>query len=130
MTKAEKYIKDNPEYEIYLVEKKFGNGKQLIQFFYRTQVNWFKQGFLAYVDNQKWERDRHDVMDEVQNYLAENIEEFVHDDFKEEYECDFNDGLTNLSYEEFYEENFEDWLKEQFPKIDLEYDGVCYFDKV
>lgn len=111
MNKAEIYIKENPEYEMYLVDKKFGNGKLLIHFFYREQIRQFKQGFLAYVDNQKWYRDHHAVMDEVQDYLINK--EGVLD------EADYDNELDG---DIFY------WRKEQFPKIDLEYGGVCYFD--
>ena len=111
MNKAEKYIKEHPEYEMYLVDKKFGNGKLLIKFFYREQVKSFKQGFLAYVDNQKWLRDHHAVMDEVEEYLIETEGVLDEDDYDNEF-----DG------------NIDDWRKEQFPKIDLEYGGVCHFD--
>lgn len=132
MTKAEKYIKDNPEYKMYLVDKKFGNGKQLIVFFYRNQVNMFKQGFLTYVDNQKWIKDHHAVMDEVEQYLIEN--EGVIDDgyFIETYNEDNN---TNFTINDILENDeayllYKDWLGEQFPKIDLEYGGVCFHDAV
>jgi len=111
MTKVEKYITENPEYEMYLVDKKFGNGKLLIKFFYREQIRQFKQGFLAYVDNQKWLKDNHAVMDEVQEYLIENQGIFDEDDYEKEFDGDFDN-----------------WRKEQFPKIDLEYGGVCNFD--
>ena len=111
MNKVEKYIKENPEYEMYLVDKKFGNGKLLIKFFYREQVNQFKQGFLAYVDNQKWLRDHHAVMDEAQEYLIET-----------------EGVLDEADYDNEFDGNIDDWRKEQFPKIDLEYGGVCHFD--
>ena len=113
MNKAEKYIKENPEYKMYLVDKKFGNGKQLIKFFYRHQINNFNQGFLAYVDNQQWAKDHHSVMDKVQDYLIES--EGIID------ETDFDKKLHK---------DFDLWLKSEFPKIDLRYGGVCHFDAV
>jgi hypothetical protein len=96
--------------EIYLVPKKFGNGKQLIHFAYRNQSD-IGQSFCAYVDNQKWAKDRDNTFNEVQDYLIEEKGVIFEDDFED-------DGL----------ENYEDWFKDQFPKICLEYGGVCYFD--
>jgi hypothetical protein len=132
MTKAEKYIKNRPEYNFFLVNKKFGNGKQLIEFFYRAQFCLCNQGFIAYVDNQRWKKDRHGEMDLVEKYLIENEGngEFDIDDFLEYYNEEIYEGNTNLSYEDFYDERFELWLKEQFPKIDITCGGVSYFNSV
>ena len=119
MSKLNKFLKAHQDYDIHLVGQKFGNGKQLIQFFYRRQVNEFKQGFLAYVDNQKWLRDKHEVMDEVENYLIENNGVIKDDNYEE----DFGIKPDRES------EDYKNWVKEQFPAICLLEDGVCYFDK-
>jgi hypothetical protein len=129
MNKAQKYIKEHSEYEIHVVEKAFGNGKQLIQFFYKAQAQ-VNQGFLAYVDNQRWKYERHEIMDEVEKWMVENIGAFDHDDFYEEYTDFFFMGYTNLTYNEYFEEYFEEWEKGQFPKVDLEFGGVSFFDEV
>lgn len=72
MNKAEKYIRENPEYEMYLVDK-IRERKKLIKFFYNRQINGHNQGFLAYVDNQKWAKDNHAVTwMKFQNHLIEN----------------------------------------------------------
>ena len=119
MNRLKNFLKNHKEYDIYLVDKKFGNGKQLIQFFYRRQVDMFKQGFLAYVDNQKWLIDKHAVMDEVENYLIENNGVIKDDNYEE----DFDKKPDHKS------EDYKNWVKEQFPAICLLEDGVCYFDK-
>lgn len=129
-TKAEKYMKKNPGYNFYLVDKRFGNGRQLIQFFYRDQLHCFNQGFLAYVDSQRWKYGRHEVMDEVEKYLCGNTGAFDYDDFREVYRDDVAEGYTTLSFGEYHDRYFEGWLEEQFPMIDLHYGGVCYFDAV
>jgi hypothetical protein len=133
MTKLQKYIKDNPDYDMHTVDKKFGNGKTLIQFFYREQVTKFKQGFLAYVDSMAWDKDHHDVMSEVQKYVAEtngviDKTDFKYDMQEDGFECCIN--TKNNSSCDLHEKDFDEWLKSQFPKIDLEYGGVCFFDKV
>lgn len=119
MTKSEKYIKENPNMQMHLIPDKFGNGKQLIKFFYREQINLFNQGFLAYVDNQQWKKDRRCVMAMVEEYLVEN--EGIVDE--EEFE-----GIEYLGA--IRTPKFTEWFKEQFPKIDLRYGGVCYFSEV
>lgn len=132
MNKVEKYKKANPEYEMYLVDKKFGNGKQLIKFFYNRQINNYNQGFLAYVDNQKWIRDRHKVLEEVEEYLVTNEGIVEDDDFIENYEEDFG---VKITMEEIYNneellKDYQEWLKDEFPKICLYAGGVCHFDAV
>jgi hypothetical protein len=132
MNKAEKYIKGHPEYEMHLVEKKFGNGRQLIKFFYNSQINSFKQGFLAYVDNQKWLKDRHEVMEEVQSYLLEDFGEIDDSEFFDNYYEDFGISitLTNVYDDETILKAYNEWRKEQFPKLCMDGGGVCYFDVV
>ena len=132
MSKLKKYIKENPEYEMYLVDKRFGNGKQLIKFFYNGQINGFKQGFLAYVDTKKWRRDQHEVMDEVQDYLIEKIGVIDDNDFIE----DYNEGnQTEITMSDIYNNEellskYNEWYKEEFPKICLFGGGVCHFSAV
>jgi hypothetical protein len=132
MKKSEEYIKKNPEYKMCLVDKKFGNGKLLIKFFYNRQINNHNQGFLAYVDNQKWLKDNHAVMDEVQLYLEET--EGVIDDY--EFVDDYNEYFdTNITLEDVEKDDelykkYEDWFKNQFPKICLYGGGVCHFSAV
>ena len=128
MTKAEKYIKERPDYQMHLVDKKFGNGKLLIEFFYRDQVRRFKQGFLAYVDNQKWIKSSCDVMNEVQDYLIENEGVIDVSDFAYDIECNDCIQISDMPYCEKHEADYKVWEKNQFPKIDLEYGGVCHFD--
>lgn len=132
MNKAEKYIRENPEYEMYLVDKKFGNGKKLIKFFYNRQINGHNQGFLAYVDNQKWAKDNHAVMDEVQNHLIENEGVIDDSDFLEDYNEYNNISFSNsdIYKNDFLKKEYDVWFKEQFPKICLYGGGVCYFDCV
>ncbi|MDR2146429.1 MAG: hypothetical protein LBE91_08230 [Tannerella sp.] len=132
MTKAEKYIKKHPELELFLIPKKFGNGKQLITFHYRDQINLHKQGFLAYVDSHGWRNDRYDEMERVQQYMEteQYMEDaglnhsgiFTEDDYNEYFESEITDGYTPDGYLE--------WHKKQFPGADLTYGGVCYFGKV
>lgn len=124
MTQLEKYIKENPEYDMYLVDKKFGNGKQLVKFFYSQQQSQFRQGFLAYVDNQRWKYDRHKIMTEVENYLIETKGVIDRGDFSElnEYDC----CITEIC--EKHESQFNDWLKDEFPKVDLNNGGMSYFN--
>ena len=132
MNKAEKYIRENPEYEMYLVDKKFGNGKKLIKFFYNRQINGHNQGFLAYVDNQKWAKDNHAVMDEVQNHLIENEGVIDDGDFLEDYNesNDISFSNSDIYKNDFLKKEYDAWFKEQFPKICLYGGGVCYFDCV
>jgi len=132
MNKAEKYIEKKQGYEFHLVEKKFGNGKQLIEFFYNGQINGFKQGFLAYVDNQRWKRDENQVLEEVQNYLLEEIGEIYDEDFIENYREDH--GIT-ITMSDIYDDDdllskHNEWYKDEFPKICLYGGGVCYFGEV
>ena len=132
MNKAEKYIRENPEYEMYLVDKKFGNGKKLIKFFYNRQKNGHNQGFLAYVDNQKWAKDNHAVMDEVQNHLIENEGVIDDSDFLEDYNesNDISFSNSDIYKNDFLKKEYDAWFKEQFPKICLYGGGVCHFDCV
>jgi hypothetical protein len=132
MNKIEKFKKENPEYYMYLVEKKFGNGKQLIKFFYNYQVNRFSQGFFAFVDNQKWLIKRHEIMQEVQNYLIENIgvidDSVFFDNYYEDYGIQIT--LTSVYNNEIILQEYREWRKDQFPKICLDAGGVSYFDSV
>lgn len=133
MKKSEEYIKKNPEYDMCLVDKKFGNGKLLIKFFYNRQINGHNQGFLAYVDNQKWLKDNHEVMQEVEDYLANNGTGVIYDeDFVNDYNEDFDADITleDVEGDDELSKKYEDWFKEQFPKIDLIYGGVCHFSAV
>lgn len=133
--KIEKYIKDHPDYEIHLVDEIFGEGDLLIKFNYREQFMQFKQCFLARVSREKWDDDRHEVMREVEEYLAEDgigvvcKEDFAGEEGVEEdgFECCIEaDGY----HCENHEKEFDEWFKDQFPKIDLTYGGVAYFDEV
>ena len=127
MTKAEKYINDNPDYEIFLLPNRFGNGKQLITFNYREPFRNFNQQYLAYIDNQKWLHDRHAVMDEVEEWLIENYGIIEKEDFSELNICCQNVANQNY-YCKKHEKDFYAWFKDEFPKIDLEYGGVSNFD--
>ncbi len=116
---------------MHLVDKKFGKGNLLIKFFYREQIRRFKQGFLAYVDIHRWENNHHAVMQEVENYLIETEGVVEKSDFAEDmkedgFDCCIN--ISNMNYCEKHEKEFYEWFEDQFPKIDLEYGGVCYFD--
>jgi len=124
MTQVEKYLKEHVNYDMHLVDKKFGNGKQLVQFFYREQQSQFKQGFLAYVDNQRWKYDQHEIMSEVENYLIESEGIIDESDFVElnEYDCCKNEIC------EKHESEYKQWYKDEFPKIDLHYGGMSYFN--
>jgi len=116
---------------MHLVDKKFGKGNLLIKFFYREQIRRFKQGFLVYVDIHRWENNHHAVMQEVENYLIETEGVVEKSDFAEDmkedgFDCCIN--ISNMNYCEKHEKEFNEWFEDQFPKIDLEYGGVCYFD--
>jgi hypothetical protein len=133
--KIDKYIKDNPDEEIHLVDKIFGKGNLLIKFNYRQPYMNFKQCYLARVDKDKWDDDRHEVMRKVQDYLAEDgIGVIYKEDFAGEEGIE-DDGFeccikSDNNYCENHEKEFDEWFKDQFPKIDLEYGGVAYFDEV
>lgn len=82
---AEEYIKAHPERQMFIIPKIFGDGKTLIKFFYRNQIQFFNQEFLAYVDSSRWEYEHHKVHEEVEKYLIENygvidIEDFEYKD--------------------------------------------------
>jgi len=129
--KIEKYIKDHPDYEIHLVDEMFGEGDLLIKFNYRDQFMQFKQCFLARVSQEKWDDDRHEVMQEVEAYLADDgfgIIDFQ--DFAAENGFKCCRKSKNDHYCENHEKEFDEWFKDQFPKIDLTYGGVAYFDEV
>ncbi len=128
MNKIKKFLSENPELTMHVVEKKFGNGKQLIQFFYKNQIVHFKQGFIAYVDNQKWLKNRHSVMDEVERYFCENGEVIEKLDFADEIECNDCTENENNYFCEKHESDYWEWYENEFPKIDLEYGGVSFFD--
>lgn len=125
------YIKQNPEYNMYVVNKVFGDGKTLIKFFYRDQIHLFNQGFLAYVDSKAWEEDKYKVHEEVEKYLAETEGTIDKTDWAREMEEDGFDcciNNTNNYHCEKHEKEYMEWFKDQFPKIDLEYGGVCNYD--
>lgn len=133
MNKAEKYKQKNPSLQMHLVDKKFGLGNLLIEFFYREQLNQFNQGFLAYVDKRKWEGDHHQVMNEVEAYLLETTGEINKQDFAFDMQEDGLECCINTSNDdccEIHKSKFKEWFRKQFPKVDLEYGGVCHFDIV
>lgn len=131
-----KYIEENPNEEIHLVDKIFGKGNLLIKFNYREPYLNFKQCYLARVDEDDWWNDKHDVMQEVEDYLADDGYGVIYkEDFAGEEE-DIEDNEFNCcaksddNHCENHEKEFDEWFKEQFPKIDLEYGGVAFFDVV
>jgi len=133
--KIEQYIKDHPNYEIHLVDKIFDEGDLLIEFCYREQFMQFNQCFLARVSRDKWDNDRHEVMREVEYYLADEGQEVIYrEDFAGE-EGEEEDGFeccieADGYHCEKHEKEFDEWFKDQFPKIDLKYGGVAHFDEV
>ena len=130
--KKQKKIQEQfcPDNQMHLVDKVFGDGKKLIVFYYREQLDKYKQGFFAYVDSEEWKEDKSSVMDEVQNYLIATVGVIDEGDFAElkEYQC-CKDTTNDYSCEEHREE-FEEWLANEFPKIDLTYGGVCHYDSL
>jgi len=128
-----KYIEKNPNEEIHLVDKIFGKGNLLINFNYKEPYLNFKQCYLARVDKDAWCNDKHDVMQEVEDYLADDgIGVIDKEDFVNDYNEDFDADITleDVEGDDELSKKYEDWFKEQFPKIDLEYGGVCFFDAV
>ena len=124
----EKYKNEHLDYEIHVVDKIFGKGNLLIQFNYREPFLQFKQCYLAIVDEDDWYNDNHAVMQEVEDCLVYSVgvvykEDFADDELKC---CD----ESNNHHCENHEKEFDEWFKNQFPKIDLEYGGVAFFDSV
>lgn len=79
---AEEYIKGHPERQMFIIPKILGDGKTLIKFFYRNQIQFFNQGFLAYVDSSRWGYEHHKVHEEVEKYLIENYGVIDIEDFE------------------------------------------------
>lgn len=127
----QQYIKQNPDYNMYVVGKVLGDGKTLIKFFYRDQIHLFNQGFLAYVDSKAWQEDKSKVHDEVEKFLAEtegviDKTEWAMDMQEDGFDCCIN--TKNNYHCGKHGKEFDEWFKDQFPKIDLEYGGVCNYD--
>lgn len=128
---AEQYIAAHPDYEMHVVDKVFGDGKVLIEFFYRDQIHIHNQGFLAYVDSKDWENGT--ALEQVEQYLVEQYGTICHSDFAEDmaedgFEC-CNES-NNYACEKHYDK-YQEWVKDKFPAIDIEaYGGVCHYDIV
>lgn len=129
MKKHLRYISDNTDYSFHFINKKFGGNskKLLIEFYYRDQVGHYKQGFLAYVSKTKFEEDSHSVIEEIQNYLAEKYGVICGNDFAEYIDCSKCRSTENDYHCEQHYNDFCQWGKMEFPKINLEYGGVSYF---
>lgn len=70
----DKYIKQNPNEEIHLVDKIFGKGNLLINFNYRDPYLNFKQCYLARVDKNKWLNDNADVTIQFKDGIIGNYQ--------------------------------------------------------
>jgi hypothetical protein len=130
--KCHKYLKQRPDMEYYIVPQVFGDGNVLIDFYYRAQVGYLSQGYLAFIDSKKWDDDRYKMHDEVEEYLKNNVgsispEDFAQDKHEDGLDCCIN---NNNYYCPLHEKEFWEWMKDQFPMVWDEYGGVSYYDEV